>query len=392
MMKTAIDLARKALFFFQTKMRPGRYLEPVVDYYGRGKNNRGNALLIYRTMPFHLEASHPAFNFHQSMIQSILIAKALDNKGFKVDITDHSRTEPPPAGSYDLVISHNCSEIPSKSPYKDARKIYLASGTEHRTHNLRQKQRIQAFEGRRGKHDVELVWDGEEMPWTDSADAIFCFGNERIADTWRSRFSCPVLPFQNTAIRELRPLKRNWADARNHFLFLGSRQQLAKGLDILLETFARMPELHLHVCGHFRRDKVFCEIYKKELFYTSNIHAYGWVNVTGTKFKSLASRCGFTISATCAEGSPGSITNAMMMGMIPILPSEAGIDEGNGVLPFDNVLGPDLDTVLRNYASLSEIELEKTSNLAVSRAKAEFTDESFLRCWEGMISKIVEDI
>lgn len=390
MKEVFIQSFRKLKFKLEQRFTPDRFKQPVIDCFSSGNKLSKRALLVYRTLPFYLEASHPVLKFHQNIRQSKIIAEVLDKLGFSVDVVDIEDDRFTPTIDYDLIISHRSTEPKLEELSQLTKKVYLATGTETKIHNERQRQRVKAFEGRRGKHDIELVWDEEQMPWPDKADAIFCFGNEKIAETWRSRFTCPVFPFQNTALPELEPLIRNWDSARKHFLFLGSRQQLAKGLDILLETFSRLPDLHLHVFGHFRRDKRFCQVYGKELWHTDNIHSYGWIDVTGYKFRSIARKCAFTISATCAEGSPGSITNAMKLGLIPILPDEAGIDNGRGVLPCHDLLSNDFPSILSAYASLDECELRKLSSQGVARSNSELSEEAFRSRWLEMISVITK--
>lgn len=377
---------KKIIFQLKVLLNSDQFFKPVEDFFNRGDAGRCDALLIYRTMPFHLEPSHPVFNFHQSMVQSLLIAEVLDQMGFRVDVIDHSRPVTTPRNSYDMVICHKSDADPHLPQFANSRKIYLASGTEHRTHNSRQRKRLEDFELRRGKHNVELVWDTEDMPWVEHSDRILCFGNEAVAGTWRSRFNCPVLPFQNTAVEQLTTQPRQWREAASHFLFLGSRQQLAKGLDLLLEAFADCPDLHLHVCGHYLKDPEFCKVYRDLLFNRKNIHSYGWVDITSRKFLKIAYRCGFTISASCAEGSPGSITNAMKLGMIPILSPEAGVDEGEGVIILNDISIAGIKCMIKQYSSESPRELQNLSDQASLRANRDFTEEAFKSRWFEMLT------
>ena len=389
LLKNTRVLGKKLLFQLQIRYNPQRYLKPVENFYLRTGTGRGNALLIYRAMPFHLPTSHPSFNFHQSMIQSRLIASALDQSGYRVDIIDHTRDIRAPRSSYDVVVCHKSDADPDNPIFAGATKIYLASGTEHKTHNVRQQQRLEDFHNRKGDLEVELTWDKEDMPWAEKADAIFCFGNEEVAATWRSRFGGTVLPFQNTAIHQLPNIRRQWNDESKHFLFLGSRQQLAKGLDLLLEAFAGQPELHLHVCGHYHKDVGFCKAYEKLLFNSVNIHSHGWVDVTSPAFLEVASKCAFTISATCAEGSPGSITNAMKLGMIPILPKEAGVDGGEGVIIMEDLSIKGISYTIAGCSAKQPDDLRLLSDQATQRAERDFTESAFEARWIQMLREVI---
>lgn len=382
-------LGQKLLFQLQIRYNSKRFLKPVENFYQRKDTGRGSALLIYRALPFHLPPSHHSFNFHQSMIQSRMIASAFDQLGYRVDIIDHTGDMKAPYFSYDVVVCHKSDANPENPMFANAIKIYLASGTEHITHNIRQQQRLESFRNRLGNPEVELTWDKEEMPWTERADAIFCFGNEEVAATWRNRFDCTVLPFQNTAIQSLPCLARRWETEKKHFLFLGSRQQLAKGLDLLLEAFASRPDLHLHVCGHYLKDINFCKAYDKLLFNTSNIHSHGWVDVTSNSFLEMVANCAFTISATCAEGSPGSITNAMKLGMIPILPKEAGLDGGDGVIIMDDLSIEGIGSMIDRCALEQPERLRQLSDEATRRAERDFSESTFKARWIEMLREVI---
>lgn len=378
----------RTLYALQMKFQAEKFSSPVTDYFKKEESFSRRAILLYRTMPFHLGTDHPVYNYHQSMIQSKLIAEALDHLGYIVDVANfHTPLEP--SVPYDLVISHNGAEDHHKRAYRNAKKIYLATGTEHRTHNQRQQSRLNAFEARLGRHNVALQWDEENMPWVENADAIFCFGNEAVAETWRRRFGDPVLPFENTSLKTLPDLGRQWNEEKKHFLFLGSAQQLAKGLDLLLEAFGQCPDLHLHVCGHFLKDPVFCEAYRKLLFETSNIHSHGWVDVTNQKFYKLAASCAFTISASCAEGSPGSITNCMRLGLIPLLSREAGVTEGNGVKILTDLSVPGIVASIRSHSTTGSDQLEQMSVSATRRALSDFSETAFKTRWIEMLSSVI---
>ncbi len=383
-------IVQKFILALRMLMSPDKLFTPIQDVFHRGKGINGDALIIYRTIPFLLNPNHPAFVFHQNMIQSRIIAKSLDYFGYRVDVADYTKVDDIPLKSYGIVISHNSTINANHPSFKNAVKVYLASGTEHKTHNLRQRRRLGEFISRNGQHDIELIWDNEDMHFTENADAIFCFGNEAVADTWRSRFSCPVFPFQNTALRELEYFDNNSRDDSKHFLFLGSRQQLAKGLDLLLEAFYVTPDLHLHVCGHYLKDSGFCRAYEKILFHTRNIHPHGWVDVTSRSFRKIAKRCTFTISASCAEGSPGSITNAMKLGMIPILSSEAGIDGGEGVIIMNDLTIEGIKSTIRQCSNKSPEQVRELSNKAIKRADRDFTETAFEMRWLEMLDNIIK--
>ena len=384
MFTDAADLYSRMLLGLKVRLFSDYYHSSISDYFKKADQYKYRTLLVYRSLPFLVPTTHPVFRCHQSMDQALIIARILDEMGFVVDVADYTQKALSSRYNYDLVVSHNCFLDPSAEPWRRAQKIYLASGTEHSAHNARQRSRLGNLEARVGRRNVELIWDAEEMPWAENADAIFCFGNDEVAETWRRRFGCPVLSFQNTASESLREAHRDWYRARKEFLFLGSRQQLAKGLDLLIDAFTDCPELNLHICGHYRRDVGFCKIYSQAMR-LPNIHSHGWIDMGSRKMNQLATRCGFAVSATCAEGSPGSITNMMKTGMVAILPVEAGLNFGQGVLPLGTSSITEIRDAVRKFADMPPEALEAVSVEALARAAKDFSIQTFSARWRTML-------
>jgi glycosyltransferase involved in cell wall biosynthesis len=117
------------------------------------------------------------------------------------------------------------------------------------------------------------------------------------------------------------------------FLFLGSVGQVHKGLDILLEVFAKRPSLQLFVCGHFAQESDFCRAYRRELFTTPNIVPLGFLDIRSDRFREVASRCSFVVMPSCAEGMSGSVLTGMSAGLVPIVSRECGLS-GRGIHHF----------------------------------------------------------
>ncbi|WP_314621160.1 hypothetical protein, partial [uncultured Selenomonas sp.] len=101
--------------------------------------------------------------------------------------------------------------------------------------------------------------------------------------------------------------------------------QVHKGLDLLLEIFGQKDfPFELYICSSFQSEKEFCEVYKSELFHTSNIHSVGFIDIMGEKFCEISEKCSFTILPSCSEGVAGSALTAMSAGIIPIVIRECG--------------------------------------------------------------------
>jgi glycosyltransferase involved in cell wall biosynthesis len=121
--------------------------------------------------------------------------------------------------------------------------------------------------------------------------------------------------------------------ARRNFMWLGSHGFVHKGLDLVLEAFAAMPDLKLHVCGPISDEPAFEKAFDRELHHTPNIETVGWVDIAGERFRELAGRCIGLVYPSCAEGASGNVLTCMQAGMIPVIsyPSCVDMSTGNGL-------------------------------------------------------------
>ena len=353
-----------------------------------GKEKR--ALLLYKTFPVRLSRFFSAVSSHQNTGQSQLIAQMLGAWGYIVDVMDVGRSSFELHHTYDLVLSHRVgmSDLEAAS-HSDTIKIYLATGMDHVMHNQNLKRRLLQFKTRHPGHElVQLIWDEESMPFLDQADAIAAFGNDVTALSWQNHFKGPIYPFNNYGLPSLTFQSKSWETARRHFLFFGSGQQLGKGLDLLLDVFARNPSLHLYVCGRYERESDFCEAYHRELFHTPNIHPCGWVPVDSPRFNKLIRTCAFGVLPSCSEGQPGSITNLMYAGVVPLLTREAGISVGDFGFLFANDSVDEIEKMVLNLSTALPEEVERCAIRTRQVAQRDYSREAFVARWRFILDDI----
>ena len=383
------DPIRKALFALSGRLRPSRLRRPVFDAVpAPGAAKR--ALFVYSALPFHLPESHPAFRYHQNLRQARQIAGVLAEFGYTVDVVDHSDRTFRPMRVYDLLLCHRVDHAglePAIGP--ETVKIYLSSGTNHVIHNARLRERVRYLEARKpGLRFEQVMWDSEDMPYLKIADAVIGFGNDAVMDSWQSVVSGPRYGFPNYGFQAIANPQRDWASARQNFLFLGSWRQVGKGLDLLLDSFASTPALHLHVCSKYKHEPDFCRAYDAELFRTPNIHACGWIDIGGKRFRELAARCAWVILPSCSEGSPGSVTNAMFAGLIPVVTREAGIDTDGFGFTLEN---DRVETIRQTVTELSRLppeEVATRSRATRHAAEERFSEAAFLRRWRTIMAEV----
>jgi glycosyltransferase involved in cell wall biosynthesis len=349
------------------------------------------ALLIYLARAFRFAEDDPAFLRHQNVRQCRQIAQLLGDLGYVVDVVDRRDESFVPGRTYDLVISERLDWKGMDRHFgPDARTLFLATTMSHHTHNRNLKRRHDRLARRRPctVHPQRIY--REVMPAVRGADAIAGFGNEFILRTWRGQFDGPLYPFNNYGFQDaaIDESGRDFAQARRHFLYFASRTQVQKGLDLLLEVFPRVPDLHLWVCSPFAREEDFCACYRAELHETPNIHAVGWVGVADPEFAEIVRRCACVIHPTCSEGQPGSVVHCMHQGLIPLVTPEAGIDTGDfGItLPSDDVAA--IERLVVDVSRRPESWHAEQSRRTRAAAQRDYSEGAFLARWREILTSV----
>ena len=164
---------------------------------------------------------------------------------------------------------------------------------------------------------------------------------------------------------------RDYIPEERAFLFHAGSGAVHKGLDLVIEAFARHPELTLHITGNYRHEPDFIDEYRAELE-LPNIHYHGWVVVASERFEEILSQCVAFVLPTCSEGQSPAAATCMALGLYPILSIYAGHDlpDGCGIrlseLTVDEVEEailslPDDDELLRQVSIIQPYALDRYS-------------------------------
>jgi glycosyltransferase involved in cell wall biosynthesis len=322
------------------------------------------------------------------MKQCLQIAAALGEAGYVVDIADVFDDRHFPTGNYNLVVSHRVDQRHGREFFcPDTTYVYLASGMNHIVHNRYLRARYDALNARRGCELQPLTLNTESMPYVRFADAVAGFGNSLTVGTWSEATEAAILPFNNYGFASIsdRSTSKDFGEACRNFLFFASRDQVGKGLDLLLEIFPRTPDLHLYVCSAFAHEKSFVKCFERELYHTPNIHPIGRVPIKSQAFDDLVSRCAYVILPTCSEGQPGSVVQCMHAGLIPLVTRESGIDlKDLGAIFPDNGISSIENSIVEVAARPKEWHRQQA--LGVRRLALDaFSEHAFVRRWAAIL-------
>lgn len=347
------------------------------------------ALLSYITMPFRLSPDDPRGLQFSNLGIARSIVRALNELGYIVDIVEYTNTKFLPHRHYDLFVGHggyNFERI-AHNLWPDTVKIYFSTGCYWRFHNERELARFADLKRRRGVslRPDRLITASEE--WANgNTNGIICLGNEFVTATY-SKFPI-VLNLNNAAYPDdhYDIAIKDFAFARQNFLFFAGAGNVHKGLDRLLEVFPRV-NAHLWICQDIRPD--FYEVYEHELEDYPNIHLVRSVPMRSAQFYYLVDRCAFMIHLSCAEGQPGTVVECMHQGLIPIVSRESNIDTSDYGITLNTSSIEEITEVVQNLLQRPPEWCEEMSWRTRRIAVMEFSEAAFLENMRNAIQYII---
>jgi glycosyltransferase involved in cell wall biosynthesis len=333
------------------------------------------ALLSYLVPPLALPPDyHLAFS-NAGIVRSWV--QVLTEMAYLVDVVNWDNVTIGLRVPYDLFVGHggiNWSHLSGQLPVECV-KIYFAAGTPWQEHNQAEAARFDDLERRRG---IRLPPDRrithEETTAYREADGIICLGNWLAGEEYAIHHSlvrsinCGVYPDTH-----FDPSTKDFKAGRSRFLFFSGWGNVHKGLDLLLEAFAGMPEAELYIATSLEGE--FAVAYRKELT-RRNIHVMGWVPLKEKRFYELVDHCDWIILPSCAEGQPGSVLECMNQGLVPIVTRACHLDVGLG-LTLGEVSRDGIREAVGLAIFLKSAEIEWAAHAAHTIAQEQHSPEAF---------------
>jgi glycosyltransferase involved in cell wall biosynthesis len=216
-------------------------------------------------------------------------------------------------------------------------------------------------------------------------------GNKFTVDTYKYAKK-PIYPISISATFVYpRPERKNFEACRKSFLWFGSHGFVHKGLDLVLEAFAEMPEYRLTVCGPFGRgvEQEFEKFFHKELYDTPNIRTVGWVDVASMDFLNIAESCVGLIYPSCSEGQSGGVVTCMHAGLIPMVSRASGIDMGDFGFLLQDCSVATIREDVSNLSRLTAEDLRSRGRRTWEFARAHHTRKSFSDGYRAFVRTIL---
>ncbi|MBV8884659.1 MAG: glycosyltransferase [Chroococcidiopsidaceae cyanobacterium CP_BM_RX_35] len=354
--------------------------------------SQGNVLLSYRIEPFFFKSGKSLPNDHTWYWECRQIAQTFLDLGYCVDVIQFHNYKFVPKKDYAFFIDirHRLEQL-SPLLNKDCIKI-LHSDTAHILfHNYAEQKRLLALQQRKG---ITLKPQRFEMPNVaiEYADCMTLLGNEFTIDTFKyAKKPIYRIPISSPKVYSW-PKEKNFESCRKSFLWFGSGGLVHKGLDLVLDAFAEMPEYHLTICGPVSKEKDFEKAFYKELYATPNIHMYGWINISSPQFIEIANSCVGIIYPSCSEGGGGCVITCMHAGLIPIVSYESSVDvrDDFGMILKESSI-EEIKNSIQMISSLPASELKNMSRKAWEFARANHTREKFAESYRNTVGEIISN-
>lgn len=351
---------------------------------------RGRVLIAQKVEGYLAEPDDPLLSSHNNLIEGRLLPGIFLQLGYGVDFISYLNYKFKPKRHYDLFLGSRTyfERLAAKLPPSCIKIVHLdiAHWLYNNATSLRRLQEVQA----RRNVALESYKPIEMNRAIEAADCATLLGNDFTYETYafagKRIFEVPnPMTIAYPWIED-----KDFEACRNRFLWLATFGLVHKGLDLVLEAFSRMPDMHLTVCGPIDRDVHFARAYHRELYETPNIHTHGWIDIAGSDFADLRRRTLAMIYPSCAEGSCGSVINCMVAGLIPLGSRASGVD----IAPH---FGIELEALsveavmaaVRRIAGLPADQLEALARAAWTTARQTYSQERYRQVFTAVIEEIV---
>ncbi|MFN6469258.1 MAG: glycosyltransferase family 1 protein [Nostoc sp. SerVER01] len=353
--------------------------------------SKGNVLLSYRIEPFLLKPGQPMPNDHTWYWEVWQIAQTFLDMRYNVDVIQFHNDKFVPQKDYAFFIDirHRMEALAPKLN-KDCIKIFHVDIANMVFRNAAECNRLLELQQRRG---ITLTPQRFEMPnlGIEYADCATVLGNDFTVGTFKYA-NKPMyrIPISSPVVYPY-PEQKDFAAVRKNFLWFGGSALVLKGLDLVLDAFAQMPEYHLTVCGPISNDKEFEKAFYRELYETPNIHTYGWIDVSSPEFIEVTNNCLGLVYPSVSEGQSGAVISCLQGGLIPILSYESGVDVHDFGVIFDNLSLEEIKAKVRSISNLPVEDLKVKSRKAWEYARTNHTKEKFAQAYRNAVEQMLED-
>ena len=171
---------------------------------------------------------------------------------------------------------------------------------------------------------------------------------------------------------------------KNKFVLFGAGGIVHKGIDILVEVFAKHPEWTLYMCGGNITNGIEDLAYKVP----SNCIDMGYVKVESDEYIKIVEQCVYCLLPSCSEGMSTGLITCMNHGVIPVVTRGNGFDDlENYTEYFEDFHIEEIEKNLIELVKGPMNILEEKAKCVMEYANTEFTLEQYTKRMQEILKE-----
>lgn len=267
---------------------------------------------------------------------------------------------------------------------KDAYKVLYMTENPYHISYLKEKERLDYYYMRYHRK-LPFVRTGRFFgkDIEKKVDAIICLGDARYYDDAKRIERIYPSAFYNAGF-DITQVKRK----KNYFLVFGTDGFIHKGIDLLVDIFAKHPEWELFLCG-YQLTATIKKMMKIDITNT-NIHDCGYITIDSMTFLDLVNICQFILLPSCSEATSTAILTGMRHGLIPVVMHENGFDEFESMCFFwDEYHLKNMEDKILELTKMNDNDLEERELKVYKFANRNFTLDKFTDRFQRAVERLL---
>jgi len=221
------------------------------------------------------------------------------------------------------------------------------------------------------------------------SDKVIVFG-ENAKRTFHEEFYSKIIAIPVASSSVYIKNKEELVGGEREFIWYFGVGAVLKGLDLILDVFAKNPQWTLNIVGSVESEPDFMKIYKHELSELPNIKLHGHMNPKSKEFRDIIRRCVCFIAPSASESISVACTTMMQTGLYPLVSVGTGVQLPEGYGMYLNDCSVDeIEKKVGQIYNMDEKELNRQISQTQSFALDEYSKERFTKNMEAILSKII---
>lgn len=228
----------------------------------------------------------------------------------------------------------------------------------------------------------------EGMALTDRALLI---GNAETLSTYPTHMRAKIAPIRVSA-SPMAMIKgpADYVPREREFLWYFGHGAALKGLDLVLEVFARQATWTLNVVGLALDEPDFLQLYGAELFRHPRIRFHGHLRGNSPEMAQIARRSVAFVAPSASEGMSNACATCMTVGLYPILSRNTGIDLPDGLgIYLEDCSVEEIEAAIARVHAMDEASLARDIAAIQAYAKEAYGRAAYAREMRRLIAETI---